>query len=81
MSRDGTYILSYEHQWYTHPTPMELDKDIIKSQSPEVEFNNLDNGFTIHFEMPKYTLLNSTRTKLKADVILESVDGGVYKEM
>lgn len=81
MSRDGRYILSYEYQSYTSPTPMDKDKATVLSQEPNVRFVELDNGFTIYFEMPKYTLLRSTVDKLRADKVFEACDGDPYGEV
>lgn len=81
MSRDGRYILSYEYQPYTTPTPMELDKALVREQSPHVEFNDLDDTYTVHFQMPKYTLSHEIIARLKADKVLEAIDGDSYKEL
>jgi len=80
MSTDGRYILNYEYQPYSAPTPMELDKQIIRNEvSDEIEFIEFDHGHTIHFQMPKYTLLRDIIEKLKAERIFEAINGGLYK--
>lgn len=81
MSRDGTYILKYDSQAYIKPTPMELDKETILEQNPNVEFLDLDNHWIIYFEMPKYTLLLETVKKLKADQVFESCDGDDFVQI
>lgn len=89
MSRDGRYILSYEYQSYVEPTPMEKDKERIQQQlneywpdaPPIAEFTELDSGFTLHFEMPKHTLLHETLTDLKADKVFKACDGEYYSEV
>lgn len=78
MSMDGTYFLKYETQDYTKPTPMERDKRTIREQSPDVEFIDLEYGWVIYFEMPKYTLLPETIDKLLADQVFESCDGALF---
>ena len=80
MSTDGRYILSYEVQPYVEPTPMQSDKELVHKQSSDVEFTDLD-GWTVYFEMPKYTLLPDTIKGLKADNVFEAIDGDPFKEI
>jgi hypothetical protein len=82
MSRDCRYILNYEYQSYLSPTPMNKDKKVILKEGNQlIEFLEFDHGYTIHFEMPKYSLLPDTISKLYAEVVFEAADGGLYKKI
>lgn len=83
MSRDGRYILSYEYQSYLPPTPMAKDKELLLGHLEwrNMIFHTLDHGYTLHFELPKYTLPLEIVRQLKADTILQACDGDTYEEM
>lgn len=80
MSRDVNYILDYEVQSYTQPTPMELDKALILEDKPGTTFMEMHYGFVIFCELPKYSLSHETLAQLKADRIFEKVNGDIVQE-
>jgi hypothetical protein len=81
MSRDGKYILSYEAQMYSSPTPMQLDRASVLEQHPGTEIMEFDDGLALHVVLPKYTLTQDFIGRLKADTVLESIDGQPYQQL
>ena len=78
---DVDYILDYEVQSYASPTPMEKDKALILKDRPGTKFTEMHYGFTIHCELPKYSLSQTTLDNLTADKIFEKEDGDPMREI
>ncbi len=86
MSINGAYILSYENQPYDCPTPMDFDKLSILAearkefgQDQKIEFIDLQSGFTIYFEWPRWWLNYDFFSCLKADKIFCSTAGEPFQ--
>lgn len=79
MSLDGAYLLHYEPQPYSAPEPWVIDEAVVKEGggAPLVRVGRND----YFFEMPKHTLPRSVTDRLRADQVLESLDGGDWKDV
>lgn len=73
MSLDANYILSYDNQNYVSPTPMQIDKMFLKDKYGGY-FMPFEDGYSVYWEKPKYTLLEEDLSNLLADRVLEKRD-------
>ncbi len=78
MSLDANYILSYDHQGYVEPTPMQRDMEYLEKEYGGA-FTVFDDGYSIFWEKPKYTLLPEELKKLMADQVLEKRDCEMWR--
>lgn len=81
MSRDVDYLLDYFGLPYKHPTPMELDKQLILKEIPKAKFTVMANGYLVYCKLPKYSLSEETISKLKADSIFEKINGDDIRDI
>jgi len=81
MSLDSRYLLFYEPQPYTKPTPMDKDKELLKKQWAKgvVRFVDIDYGNTIFVDWPKHLMPDEIKKKLLADQVLERLDCEFWK--
>lgn len=77
MSLDASYILVYDKHSYSHPLPMDEDKEFLLNEYGG-DFQEFDHGFSIYWEKPKYTLPRDEIKNLYADQILERKDGEIW---
>lgn len=86
MSADGRYILKYDVQDYKEPTPMQKDiKYLTEKYGGKIhqmydDINYLAE-YELFYEKPKYKLIPEDIQELKADQILESVQGENWEDI
>lgn len=73
MSLDAKYILRYEIQPYSSPTPMSKDIEYLQNKYGG-DFIQMGSEYDLYWEKPKYTLLQEELKQLYADQILEYKD-------
>jgi len=73
VSLDANYILSYYINDYVYPPPMKKDIDYLRDKYGG-SFLYFNNGYSIYWEKPKYTLPFHEYKELFADQILEKKD-------
>lgn len=78
MSLDARYILSYDSHRYVEPTPLQIDYEFLKNKFGG-ELLIFNNGDSIYWDKPKYTLPLEDIDLIRADQILERRDGELWK--
>jgi len=73
VSLDANYILLYYTHDYIDPSPMKRDVEYLRNKY-EGSFLYFNNGYSVYWEKPKYTLPSDEYKKLFADQILEKKD-------
>lgn len=73
MSLDACYIFSYDCLPYCNPTPMDIDEKFLQDKYGGY-FLSFDNGCSLYWDKPKYTLEEEDLSNLLADRVLEKKD-------